>query len=191
VVTIHSPSGTGSGYYIADGLLLTNHHVSAKGMAVKVKLSSGRMVAGYTVASDYRRDVALIRTEKVDLPGLPLRLNPPQAGSRVYVIGTPASDELEGTVTSGIVSASARVYDHKNWIQSDAAVTHGNSGGPMFDDQGNVIGMTDIGLLPEGVPVSLNLFIPVAEALESVGVRMQGPNKQLVTKVSAPKKPAP
>jgi S1-C subfamily serine protease len=191
VVTVRSASGIGSGYYIADGLLLTNHHVAAKGTTVKIRFASGKEIAGLTIASNARRDVALIRTENVDLPGLPLRLQPPSVGNTVYVIGSPVLQELEGTVSAGIVSA-IREYEHKNWIQSDAAVTHGNSGGPMFDDRGNVIGMTDIGITPEGVSIGLNLFIPVAEALDSVGVVLQPPTaEKLISKVSTKKKPAP
>jgi S1-C subfamily serine protease len=189
VVVVRTGTGSGSGYYIADGLLLTNHHVAAKGTPVKVRFLSGKEVPGLTIASNSRRDVALIRTENVDLTGLPLRLQVPEVGSTVFVMGTPMLQELEGTVTSGIVSASARLFDHQNWIQSDVAVTHGNSGGPMFDDKGNVIGMTDRGIASRGELVpNVNLFIPIAEALQSVGVVIQPPGSAKATKVSAKKK---
>jgi S1-C subfamily serine protease len=192
VVVVYAPGGQGSGFYIADGLLLTNHHVASQGTTVKIHFLSGKDVTGLTVASDPARDVALIRTENVDLPGLPLRLQAPEVGSTVFVMGTPAMKELEGTVTSGIVSASSRQYDHRNWIQSDVAVTHGNSGGPMLDDKGNVIGMTDRGIAARGELVpNVNLFIPIAEALESVGVVVQPSEPVRAAKVSAKKKAAP
>jgi S1-C subfamily serine protease len=187
VVTVRTSSGSGSGFYIADGLLLTNHHVAGKGTNVKVRFLSGKEVPGVSIASNARRDVSLIRTENVDLIGLPLQVQEPEVGSQTYAIGSPKGQDFEGTVSAGIVS-SMRDYEKARWIQSDVAVTHGSSGGPLFDANGNVIGITDRNADKNDDPVNMNLFIPIAEALQSVGVVVQAPEPAKATKVGARKR---
>ncbi|MBX7200555.1 MAG: S1C family serine protease [Rhodospirillaceae bacterium] len=79
----------------------------------------------------------------------------------MFVIGTPARTSNEGSVISGFVSAF-RAEKQGSFIQSNVPVTHDNSGGPMFDDQGNVIGLTDLG---DRDAAAINRFIPIADAL--------------------------
>ena len=165
VVTVRAADGHGSGFYIADGLLLTNHHVAGRGTKVRIKFLSGREIAGEAIASDAKRDVALIKTESVGVPGLPLRLENPDLTSQVFVSGSPLDEKNEGSITSGIVSA-IRMEKQGPFIQSDVGVTHGNSGGPMFDDKGNVIGMTDLGT----ESTAISLFIPIADALRALEI---------------------
>jgi S1-C subfamily serine protease len=175
VVTVITGSGTGSGFYISDNLLLTNHHVAPQGNPVKIRFSTGREIPGQVLISNARRDIALIQTESIGTPGLPLHLERPDVGSRVYVIGSPLGREFEGSVASGIVSAM-REHNHLPFIQSDAGVTHGNSGGPMFDEKGNVVAITDLGIGGvNGEPTAVNLFIPIAEALPPLGVTVLPP----------------
>jgi S1-C subfamily serine protease len=169
VVTVFTGLGSGSGFYISDTLLLTNQHVVGTGKDVRIKFHSGREIPGRVLATNARRDVAVIRTDTIDAKGLPLHLGDPDVGSQVFVIGSPFGKQFEGTVTSGIVSA-LRTLRYGRFIQSDIMVNHGNSGGPMFDDKGNVLGITDIGIEPEGVPAGLNFFIPIGEALQMLGI---------------------
>jgi len=186
VVTVLTSSGSGSGFYIADGLLLTNHHVAPQGTPVKIRLSSGEEIPGQSIASNGRRDVALIHTDNIGVKGLPLHAAIPDLGSKVFVIGSPMGEKFEGTLSSGIVSA-VREYEHKNFIQSDVAVTHGSSGGPMFDEKGNVVGITDLGKTDPNSVISLNFFIPIAEALESVNITQQPAAMAAMTPRSASK----
>jgi S1-C subfamily serine protease len=193
VVTVRVGGGHGSGFYIADGLLLTNHHVAAEGSFVKIHFLSGKEISGQVIASNARRDVALIKTDPVDLVGLPIRRELPEVGSHVFVIGSPLDQQLEGTVSSGIVSAIRVLeHDHNRYIQSDAGIQGGNSGGPMFDDNGNVVAMTVSAMEPAGAAVGLNFFIPIAEALDSLGIASQPATvAKVVTKASVKKKAAP
>jgi serine protease Do len=166
VVTVRS-GGHGSGFFISDNLLLTNDHVVGGAQVVAVRLVTGRELVGEVVATNATRDVALIRTEPSGLGGLPLRMTLPQIGDRVFVVGSPMDEDLENTVSAGIVSAY-RDLDGLRYIQSDANVLPGNSGGPMFDDQGNVVAITVAGMFGSGS--GLNLFIPLDEALRALNI---------------------
>lgn len=169
VVTIRTANGSGSGFYIADNLLLTNHHVIAGFQHIRIRFMGGREIAGEVVTSNAKRDVALIKTEKnAGFTGLPLRLENPDLTSQVFVIGSPLGEKNEGSVSAGIVSAY-RTEKQGPFLQSDVAVTHGNSGGPMFDEKGNVIAMTDLG--EPGTAV--NRFIPIADALRVLEIRFK------------------
>jgi len=176
VVTIRTPNGTGSGFYISDGLLLTNTHVVSGFKKVMVRFFGGREIVADVLSSDARRDVALLKTESVGLSGLSLRLDKPELTSQVFVIGSPLGEKQEGSISAGIISGY-RDNELGPMIQSDVAVTHGNSGGPLLDDKGNVIGLTDISLLgSDGVPTSIGLFIPIGDALGKLGISIGAGN---------------
>ena len=172
VVTIFRGDSYGSGFFIADGLLLTNEHVVTDAPYVKVRLSSGREMVGEVLGTNARRDVALVKTDAIGLPGLPLHTDDPPLGSRVFVVGTPL--QLSETVTAGIVGAFPEDKEHGRFIQSDVNVQHGNSGGPMLDEFGNVIGITDLGKELHGVAQGINFFIPIGDALKSVNIGFAG-----------------
>lgn len=172
VATVDLGVGHGSGFYIADGLLLTNHHVASKGMVVKLRFPGGREAVGNVVAANSRRDVALVSTAPTGVDGLPLRLPDPDIGSQVYVLGSPLDIKLDNTLSAGIVSAMREIRNQR-YIQSDVTIQPGNSGGPMFDDKGNVIGISVMGRVEGGVSAGINFFIPIAEALTALGVTQQ------------------
>lgn len=171
VVSVLTGEGFGSGFLIsADGLLLTNAHVVGEAKRVRVRWADGLETVGEVVRREPRRDVALIRT---DARGrLPLRVSDAVAnpGQEVFAIGTPLEETLQSTVTKGVVSAT-RVFSGFNFIQSDAAVNHGNSGGPLLDSTGAVIGVTVAGYEVQGAPTGLNLFIPIRDALDFLALR--------------------
>lgn len=170
VATIFSNAGSGSGFFINDGYLVTNNHVIDGSKFVKVRLITGREVVGEVVATNAHRDVALIKTEVIGLKGLPVRKTEAVIGAQVFVVGSPLGPDNEGTVTSGIIS-TYRFENEQRVIQSDAAVSVGNSGGPMMDDTGNVLGITVYGRAdPRGQ--SLNFFIPITDALDKLGVAL-------------------
>jgi S1-C subfamily serine protease len=173
VVTIFQGEGSGSGFFVNDGLVLTNSHVVGGAKFVKVRLLTGREVLGEVAATNARRDVALIKTEPVGLQGLPVHLAEAGVGAQVFVIGSPAGVENEGTVLPGIVS-TYRVIEDQPFIQSNAPTLPGSSGGPMVDENGNVIGITVMGQPYEGQRTALNYFIPIGDAMKKLGVEAVG-----------------
>ncbi|MET0272501.1 MAG: trypsin-like peptidase domain-containing protein [Phenylobacterium sp.] len=169
VVSIFAGAGMGSGVLISsDGYILTNHHVAGEAGRVRVRWSDGTDTPGEVIRSDRRRDVTLIKTPPKAQP-LAIRAGAAQLGETVFAIGTPLDRELAGTLTRGVVS-STRTRDGLTFIQSDVGVTHGNSGGPLLDEKGAVIGLTVSGLYPEESK-SLNLFIPIHDALRALNLQ--------------------
>lgn len=165
VVAIFTPEGFGSGWIVGDGYLLTDRHVAGEGAKVKIRWSDGLETAGEVVRSDMRRDVSLIQTDTRGRPALAVRTAAIQPGDTVFAIGTPLSPELQNTVTRGVVSA-IRTIDGLMFVQSDVTVNHGNSGGPLLDEKGRVVGLAVLALQPNGAPTGVNLFIPIRDALD-------------------------
>jgi len=174
VVTVFAGEAMGSGFLISeDGYLLTNQHVVGKARYVKVRFVTGREVNGEVVRVDGARDVALIKLETDMYRYLPLgESSAVRPGSEVFAIGTPLDGKLGQTVTKGIVSGYGE-EEGLRILRSDVSVHQGNSGGPLLDRSGNVVGMSVSGflLMPAGVGVGLNSFIPIEEALEALGIR--------------------
>jgi S1-C subfamily serine protease len=169
---IFANGGEGSGFLVSkDGFLLTNHHVVGGAQFVKVKWADGVEVLGEVIRSDKLRDVALVKVDVGTHKPLVLRNDPVVVGEDIYAIGAPTGEKFRNTVTKGIVSAT-RVFNDHNFIQSDVAVTHGNSGGPIVDAKGQVVGLTDLGF---GDAPMVNLFIPITEALGFLGLQMAPP----------------
>lgn len=159
----------GSGFLISsDGYVLTNHHVVGGSQFVKIRWSDGVEVLGEVIRTDKMRDVALIKTDPKGRAPLFLRKEPVSVGEEVYAIGAPTGAQFQNSVTKGIVSAT-RVFRGYSFIQSDVAVTHGSSGGPIVDAKGRVVGMTDLGI--EDAPM-INLFIPIGEAQDFLGLKV-------------------
>jgi len=175
VAVVYASDGSGSGFLISgEGLVLTNEHVVGGSKYVKLKWSDGAEAMGEVIRADPRRDVALIKTDPKGRLGLPLKPGGVQLGQPVFAIGTPLRDAFQNTLTKGIVSAT-RVEGGLAFIQSDVAVTHGNSGGPLLDEKGAVVGITDMGAEENGAPVGLNLFIPIDDALRALSLTAQAP----------------
>jgi serine protease Do len=170
VVSVFAGQGFGSGVLLSsDGYIVTNHHVVGTTSQVKVRWSDGFETTGQVVRSDKRRDVALIKTEPRGRAALAVNRIVPPIGSQVYAIGTPLDPKLQSTVTRGIVSAT-RIVDGFSFIQSDTPVTHGNSGGPLLDETGAVVGLTDWGV-PSERGSTLNFFIPIGDALDFLALK--------------------
>ena len=173
VVTVFAGKSMGSGFVIsADGYLLTSQHVVGEARYVKVRFVTGREANGEVVRSERLRDVALIKLESDIYRSLPLgESSRVQPGSDVFAIGTPLAESFAQTVTKGILSGYGE-EDGLRTLRSDVAIHQGNSGGPLLDKTGVVVGLSVSGyiLLPDGVGVGLNSFIPIEEALSALAI---------------------
>src|SRR5215472_14574957 len=158
-------TGQGSGFFIsADGYAVTNFHVVEKVDNVEVTLDDDRVFTAKVIGTDQRSDVALVKVEGAgDLPFVKFADTSPRVGDWVIAVGNPFG--LGGTVTAGIVSARGRdigAGPYDDFIQIDAAVNRGNSGGPTFDMDGNVIGVNTAIVSPTGGSVGIAFAIPAA-----------------------------
>ena len=134
--------GVGSGFIIeSNGLILTNAHVVEGATNIYVTLTDKREFKAKLLGMDKRTDVAVVKIDARDLPRLPLGdSSKVRVGEWVLAIGSPFG--LENTVTAGIVSAKSRdTGDYLPFIQTDVAVNPGNSGGPLLNTAGQVIGI--------------------------------------------------
>ncbi|MGA8610982.1 MAG: Do family serine endopeptidase [Xanthobacteraceae bacterium] len=159
--------GEGSGFFIsADGYAVTNNHVVDHANSVQVTTADGTIYKARVVGTDPKTDLALIKVDgKNDFPFVQFADHAPQVGDWVIAVGNPFG--LGGTVTAGIVSASSRdigsgPYD--DYIQIDAPINKGNSGGPAFDVEGNVIGINTAIFSPSGGSVGIGFDIPADTA---------------------------
>ena len=155
--------GQGSGFFIsADGYAVTNNHVVDKAEQVDVTTDDGKSYTAKVIGTDTRTDLALIKVEgRNDFPFVHLADKSPRIGDWVLAVGNPFG--LGGTVTAGIVSARGRdigAGPYDDFIQIDAAVNKGNSGGPTFDVDGNVIGVNTAIFSPSGGSVGIAFDIP-------------------------------
>jgi len=158
-------TGQGSGFFItADGYAVTNNHVVDKAETVEISTDDGKTYAAKVIGTDARTDVALIKVEgRSDFPYVKLSDHAPRIGDWVLAVGNPFG--LGGTVTAGIVSARGRdigAGPYDDFIQIDAPVNKGNSGGPTFDVDGNVIGVNTAIFSPSGGSVGIAFAIPAA-----------------------------
>jgi serine protease Do len=170
VATILTGSGSGSADLVSnDGYMLTNAHVVGDEKQVRVRWSDGIETVAEIVRVAKDRDVALIKTNPRDREPLPIKRGPVTPGARVYAIGSPLGKDYQGTVSSGIISAT-RVVEGLRYIQSDVSVTHGSSGGALLDENGAMIGITVSGV--ERAP-GLNFFIPIGDVMDFLSLEQQ------------------
>ena len=160
----------GSGFVIdASGLVITNNHVIDGASQVRVKLSDGREMPGLVLGRDPKTDLAVVRIQG---PG---KFKPIQwgdsdrirVGESVFAVGSPFG--LGNSVTSGIVSARGREIGagpYDDFLQVDAAINSGNSGGPLFDAHGRVVGVNTAIFSPSGGNVGIGFAIPARMARE-------------------------
>ena len=160
-------TGEGSGFFIsADGYAVTNNHVVDRAKTVQVTMDDGSVYDAKVVGSDSKTDLALIKVDaSKSFPFVKFADRDPRVGDWVVAVGNPFG--LGGTVTAGIVSARGRdigsgPYD--DYIQIDAPINKGNSGGPAFNMDGEVIGVNTAIFSPSGGSVGIGFDIPAATA---------------------------
>jgi serine protease Do len=196
-------SAEGSGFFIsADGYAVTNNHVINNAATVQIVTDDGRTLPAKVVGSDPRTDLAVIKVDGHNFPFVKFADRDPRIGDWMIAVGNPFG--LGGTVTAGVVSARGRdigsgPYD--DFIQIDAPINKGNSGGPAFDIDGNVIGVNTAIFSPSGGSVGIGFDIPadtakmVVEQLKDhghvtrgwIGVRIQAVTPEIADSVGLKK----
>ncbi len=155
--------GLGSGFFISkNGYIVTNNHVVDKATKVEVYTYDGTRYKAKIIGKDPKTDLALIKIKGNNFPFLPLGdSSKVQVGEWVMAIGNPLGTEF--SVTAGIISAKGRqlgVADYADFIQTDAAINKGNSGGPLVNLRGEVIGVNSVILTPNEGSVGIGFAIP-------------------------------
>ncbi|GAB2584747.1 hypothetical protein Aab01nite_53780 [Paractinoplanes abujensis] len=173
VVTVLVGEGLGSGVVFRDGgLVLTNQHVVGDARTVTLALADGSRVDATVEGTDAVTDLAVLRAARTDLPPVPLRTELPLPGETVLAMGSPLG--FRNSVTAGIVSGVGREIPGSasqgrplvDLLQTDAAISPGNSGGALVDTSGRVVGINDAYLPPATGAVSIGFAIPAATALD-------------------------
>jgi serine protease Do len=171
-------SGQGSGFLISpDGYAVTNNHVVENASTVEVAFDDGKTYSAKVIGSDPRTDLALIKIDGGNFPYVRLADKAPRVGDWVLAVGNPFG--LGGTVTAGIVSARGRdigAGPYDDFLQIDAPVNKGNSGGPTFNTEGSVIGVNTAIFSPSGGSVGIAFAIP-AETVKTVVAQLKDKGK--------------
>ena len=167
IVTIQTSAGLGSGVvYSADGVIATDAHVVGTEKSVKISLADGKQVDGTVVATDPVTDVAAVKASRTGLPVAKFDETLPALGDLAIAIGSPLG--FTNSVTSGVISGLGRSIPGTagqtqalvDLIQTDAAISPGNSGGAIVDGVGSVIGLAEAYIPPSEGAVSLGFAIP-------------------------------
>jgi S1-C subfamily serine protease len=175
VVTIETPDGLGSGVvWSSDGTIVTDAHVVGSHHDVQVDFADGRQVAGTVQATDPVSDLAVVKAERTGLTAARFETQQPALGDLVIAIGSPLG--FVNSVTAGIVSGESRSIPGSasqtqslvGLIQTDAAVSPGNSGGALVNGDGDVIGIVEAYIPPSQGAVSIGFAIPASTVVDIV-----------------------
>ncbi len=168
VVTIEHNDGIGSGFIISsDGYIITNYHVVEGKKSVNVKLNESLTLNADVIKTDKANDLALLKLQAIDM--LPVALgnsDKVEIGEEVIAIGSPL--ELGQTVSKGIVSGKRKFEEHV-YIQTDVSVNPGNSGGPLINQEGEVIGIVTLKVISKGFE-GIAFCIPINEAIQMLNI---------------------
>jgi S1-C subfamily serine protease len=172
VVTVQVGEGVGSGVVLRPDVVVTNQHVVGEQRAVTIAYADGGRSPGTVLATDTVTDVAVVRTERRNLPVPEFRTALPRPGERAVAIGSPLG--FQNSVTAGIISGLHREIPGSgsgtqslvDLIQTDAAISPGNSGGALLDSLGRVVGINEAYIPPTAGAVSLGFAIPSATVLD-------------------------
>jgi serine protease Do len=165
----------GSAFFVSpDGYAVTNNHVVKNAQSVEITTDDGKTYTAKVIGTDPKTDLALIKVDgRNDFPYVKFADTEPRVGDWIVAVGNPYG--LGGTVTAGIVSARGRdigAGPYDDFIQIDAPVNKGNSGGPAFDESGNVVGVTTAIFSPSGGSIGIGFAIP-AETVKSVVAQLK------------------
>lgn len=172
VVTVQRDGGAGSGVVLRPDVVVTNAHVVGESRDVTILFADGESSSGQVVGTDTVTDLAVVRTERQDLPVPEFRTDLPRAGELAVAIGSPLG--FQNSVTAGIISglhrdipgSAAQTQSLVDLIQTDAPISPGNSGGALLDASGRVVGINEAYIPPAVGAVSLGFAIPAATVLD-------------------------
>ncbi|MBN2527046.1 MAG: trypsin-like peptidase domain-containing protein [Deltaproteobacteria bacterium] len=168
-VVVKVGDGTGSGFFISDdGLIITASHVIGHRQQVDIAFNNGTLATATVVRRNKDFDVALL---KADVPAnrcLPLSVDVVKTGTTLYAIGSPGGEEFAFSVSSGIVSG-VRQIEGKWFVQTDASLNPGNSGGPLLDDAGHVVAMVSWKVALQGFE-GMSFGVPIETVLEKLSI---------------------
>ncbi|MGE0637477.1 MAG: S1C family serine protease [Bacteroidia bacterium] len=179
VVTVKTNFGHGSGFVISkSGFVLTNDHVISGASSIEIIFDNGFSMEGTMVKTDEDRDVAMLKIAGNGFK--PLAINTSSdgtsVGTEVIAVGTPADLKLGQTVTKGIVSGKRELEEDNgtknNYIQTDVSINSGNSGGPLINSKGEVVGIIAAKVKGTGVE-GLGFAVPIGEALEKLNIKFE------------------
>ena len=172
VVTVQRDGGAGSGVVLRPDVVVTNAHVVGQSRTVTILLADGESSAGQVIGTDRVTDLAVVRTERKELPVPEFRTDLPRPGEIAVAIGSPLG--FQNSVTAGIISglhrdipgSAAQTQSLVDLIENDAPISPGNSGGALLDAGGRVVGINEAYIPPEVGAVSLGFAIPAATVLD-------------------------
>ncbi len=155
VFVIYSGESLGSGFAVGKNCIITNAHVISDTRNVYAVSYDGQEYQASIYGMDKSRDIAVLAVEGADFPYLPIAdLSSVNTGDDIYAIGAPKS--MAYTLTKGVISAKERIIGRSTYIQIDAAINEGNSGGPLLNDSGQVLGMNTLKLSDsEGIGLAI------------------------------------
>ncbi|MEM6781010.1 MAG: S1C family serine protease [Pseudomonadota bacterium] len=182
-VVVSAGDGHGSGFFLGnEGYILTNQHVVGNAHKARIETADKtHQLIGTVLRRHKVQDVALIKLDDIPsdlkVTALPVRKSWPKVGEEVYAIGAPKHRKrLSDTVTKGIISAHRKNYEifgtRMNLLQADVSIHGGNSGGPLLDSNGNIIGLSAAGVSNSfGDSLGgLNFFVPIEEAFDKLDI---------------------
>jgi serine protease Do len=168
VVVVKTEAGTGSGVMVSpDGFLLTAAHVATDN-DVEVRLRGDQRMLGEVVRIDHAQDVAIVKVGGSGYPCRPLRAAPATLGEDLFAVGSPLGTALDYSVSRGIVSGS-REFGGTRFVQTDASINAGNSGGPLFDRAGAIVGVVSWKVAAPGFE-GLGFGVPSTAVEERLGL---------------------
>ena len=171
-VTIITDGGFGSGVVINnEGYVLSAYHVVEGVNQIDVKFSSGLTLNAEIIAFDAANDIVLLDINGSGFPALPVSISQDvPLGEEVITIGTPASIDLGQSIARGLVSGK-RLIEERVYLQADISVSPGNSGGPLLNSQGEIIGIVQSKIVTEGVE-GIGFALPMYRALERLNLKV-------------------
>ncbi|MCT4638515.1 MAG: S1C family serine protease [Bacteroidales bacterium] len=172
VVTLIGSEGHGSAFLINDeGYILTNYHVVKGNKGLKAKFQMGFELPVKLLNYDEKADLALLKVQGSGYKALPIATKEYEVGNEVIAIGTPETTSLSNTVTKGIISGKREAKNGIEYIQTDVSISPGNSGGPLINKKGLVVGIVSLKLVGIGTD-GIAFAIPISVALEKLNITM-------------------
>jgi S1-C subfamily serine protease len=173
VVTISRDKYFGSGFVISpDGYIITNYHVVGSDSILQVNFGDEVKTKAHVIKKNRDYDLALLKIDTINLQNVQFGSSENlESGDRVFAIGTPLDLSLGQTITSGIVSG-IRKYENIPFIQTDVSINKGNSGGPLINEKGEVIGITTLKAAGEGIE-GIGFCLPSDEVIEMLNLKFE------------------